>query len=914
MKLRLCFFLICLLHYPFYSVNSFAELLGVDDIHSQISLFSKQGESHFREGKFSEALESFEAALLLAHEHGKDSFLLDLSYNRAVILHQLNRFEEGLDQYRYATGLAHKSGNTMMVAGATNGASEILNELGNYSEAVKELHIASQSIEQLDPSGAKSSKLNARIHANLGISFFRMGALRNAQEYLQVAVDLLKAQNSGKGVIFAATYLGNVLLNRGRFDESINAYQDVLYYAEIIGDQNAKANALCNLGIVYQFEGRQDKALDLLLRALKIHRVGGAHLAVAKDHNSLGLVYANQKQWVAAERSFGAALEAFGHLKMPEQEALVLSNLGLIYWKSGQIQKGASYIDESIEIVKTCNCNKEKAIIFERKGRVEFSLKNHKEAKNYFQKALLVSKKIDRPEGVWRAFAGLGDVKKTSGNLKEAVRYYQDSVKTIENLRQNFVEPEYSEAYLFDKVSVFNSLIHGFLQLHSKYDALESVNRRNLWLSKRNSLKESRLLSARVYPESPLNRRLAAEAPSPFTHDRALGYGSGEDRLLYDWLVPKFVDSRRFQQSIPADVGVVVYFLDTTSLWTFSLTSESLRVTQIPLSRKVMEQKVHELRTSFSHPHDTLFDSAFYLFDLLIKPLPPDIARKSALYIVPDDILWSIPFAALAEKTQNGYRYLIQDRAITMANALKELPSFDDEHFFQSKPKVVAFGNPRGYLQASGKEAEFAKRLDPNAKVFVGSAASEANFRRYAPKADILIISSHAKRPSLRGEAFIELFPSDPHDGVLTSAEVAGLDMSGVKLLVLSGCETGLGHAEDRSSFLSLVDSFLLGGARSVLGTLWEVNDETTFNFIRSFLEHYKDSNNQQNALRYAQNSFISRSINDPIIKSSDAITRGRVKIVPISGQTTVYSTNELTHPYFWAPFVLFRHTAFVQQ
>ncbi|MGC8918475.1 CHAT domain-containing protein [Streptomyces sp. PG2] len=74
--------------------------------------------------------------------------------------------------------------------------------------------------------------------------------------------------------------------------------------------------------------------------------------------------------------------------------------------------------------------------------------------------------------------------------------------------------------------------------------------------------------------------------------------------------------------------------------------------------------------------------------------------------------------------------------------------------------------------------------------------------------------------------------PDDPsaghlllHDGRLSLLDLSGLELSGVRLAVLSACETSLGAPRIPDESLHLVSAFQLAGYPQVVGTLWQVND-----------------------------------------------------------------------------------------
>ena len=98
-------------------------------------------------------------------------------------------------------------------------------------------------------------------------------------------------------------------------------------------------------------------------------------------------------------------------------------------------------------------------------------------------------------------------------------------------------------------------------------------------------------------------------------------------------------------------------------------------------------------------------------------------------------------------------------------------------------------------------------------------------------------------------------------DGYLTALELSKLDFSGTELVVISGCESGLGELKSGDSIYGLKRSIAVAGARSSLLSLWEVDDKATAAFMESFYLKLKSGESRSNALSKTQKEFRNHSI-----------------------------------------------------
>ena len=100
---------------------------------------------------------------------------------------------------------------------------------------------------------------------------------------------------------------------------------------------------------------------------------------------------------------------------------------------------------------------------------------------------------------------------------------------------------------------------------------------------------------------------------------------------------------------------------------------------------------------------------------------------------------------------------------------------------------------------------------------------------------------------------------SSREDGVLTGLEIINLDLAGTDIVVLSACDTGAVSVLCGQGVAGLRQAFLIAGAKSVLASLWWLDDQSTATRISSFYENLNKGLKPAEALAKTQRELIAK-------------------------------------------------------
>ncbi len=268
------------------------------------------------------------------------------------------------------------------------------------------------------------------------------------------------------------------------------------------------------------------------------------------------------------------------------------------------------------------------------------------------------------------------------------------------------------------------------------------------------------------------------------------------------------------------------------------------------------------------------------LLDSVLHRLPATVRR---LVIVPDDILYRLPFDALSQADGSP---LVARYAFGTVPSAAVAASLRRREELGTNASILALGDPDfstrspeqdgsesaeltaafeevgglGRLPYSGREAHRVGRFNRNSTVRVGTEATEAFLKHTAlERFGVLHFATHALVDDWSAQrTALALTPGEGEDGFLGPAEILALRIP-AELVVLSACRTGAGSIVRGEGLQGLTAPLLAAGARSVVVTHWRIRDRATLEMVESFYQHLARGEPVMDALRNAKLAAIRR-------------------------------------------------------
>lgn len=287
--------------------------------------------------------------------------------------------------------------------------------------------------------------------------------------------------------------------------------------------------------------------------------------------------------------------------------------------------------------------------------------------------------------------------------------------------------------------------------------------------------------------------------------------------------------------------------------------------------------------SSVRKPFNDFMDLAHDLYTVLLRPVEPYL-KGDKIVISPDNILSYIPFETLITEEYRSSDLLYRDApfalksyrfsyiySVTLSSETprrsrslgNDLIAFAPTYAGMEISDSLLTGNQDLRDEISNLpfaiiEAEDAVK-QCGGTAFTLENATEGAFKSEAGRYDIIHLAMHTIVNDLHPAFSKMIFASGeegPEDGFLNTYEVYNVPLNAM-MVVLSSCNTGMGMFVTGEGLLSLARGFLFAGSRSVVMSMWEVEDASASTVIKSFYRNMRGGMTKSAALRSARLSFL---------------------------------------------------------
>jgi len=318
---------------------------------------------------------------------------------------------------------------------------------------------------------------------------------------------------------------------------------------------------------------------------------------------------------------------------------------------------------------------------------------------------------------------------------------------------------------------------------------------------------------------------------------------------------PPHATTEQLRSAMPAKTALIEYDLLPDSVVIFCFSPERFIVARIPASQAAVSTLVDRYVDLLQHRNDltAVNRHSAALYRLLIAPVSAQLAGIDKLVIVPDRQFHTVPWAALYNPARG--HYLVEDFAISVAPSASTILQKTSP---LTLAPVLVVGDPHEEempaLADASREAEAIAALYRSSTLLEGERATRGRFLAAAPQSGLIHYAGHAESDAADPFGALHLAADRPRTaGDLDTSAIAALHLSKSPLVILAACGTIRGESQHVEGMPSIARAFLAAGARSVIGTLWEVDDDVAATLFRRLHTELHNGATPSSALRTAQ-------------------------------------------------------------
>jgi CHAT domain-containing protein len=337
----------------------------------------------------------------------------------------------------------------------------------------------------------------------------------------------------------------------------------------------------------------------------------------------------------------------------------------------------------------------------------------------------------------------------------------------------------------------------------------------------------------------------------------------------------------QIQRVLPSSALLLEYVLADPNSYCLVISRNAPRIVQLT-SKAEVERLIAEYLAAAKAKKSAVAESRG-LYEALLQPLP-ETATVRTLVIVRDGQLHLIPFDALRERSG---RHVAESKTVLYSpsattfyvlHQAKQSPRTAHHALLAvggipySRSPMNQSGLTRGLtrgrftdLPSSRDEIAIARAAlsASHSKLLLGASATESAFKRAGlDQYDVVHLAVHGFADTTFPDRAALVLLSDAQrgeDGFLQASEVVQLRFD-ADLVILSACDTAVGPLEGQEGIANLSKAFILAGARTVISTLWQVDDNSSLFLMKRFYTHLSEGRSTAFALAAAKRDALRQS------------------------------------------------------
>ena len=839
------------------------------------------------------AIESYEAQLSIANR-------LNDKAAQAIAIGRIGRAQHSLGQNREAQKnlekllqLSKEIGDKTNEGFAYGFLGNTHRSLGNYEEAIimqKKFLEISKSI------GDKAAE--GLANAYLGSIYYSLGDFEKALKHHKINLTINKELANKGGEGRSVEKVGNIYFELGNYNKAIECYENSLSIAIAIKDKPLEGASYANLGNAFQALGMYSEAVVIYEKAVPYAKEVGDKRMEGQMLGNLGTAYNRIGDHQSELQCHLRHLKLCEDLEEKQGEATAHGNIGMVNYRMENFKEAIYHNEKQISISRSIGEIDGEMVGSLNLGKVYWKLDKLPEAIKCQKEALCFAERMKSLDKMSSCHYDLGVSYSKLKEFEMACSHLEQCTELYAEVRQLLFEKDRYKISLSDvQASAYRLYTWCLLQQDKDEEALLVTER-----ARSAALADMMVVSYGLHdPENGKREVLSGGSMREVVSlvgGQVFYYalsGTGKENLfvwnLRSNSAPKFVGEVTDWKSLLDEALVEIHIKGNPARCEDrSLPSrENRRNRQNQEIDQEVEKVDKDLLSCLPTKRITPTDRSSALgklYDLLFCCKSPD-QEATDLIIAPDAELHKIPFAALRDENNQTLAEKHRIRVLPSLTIMKAI--FDCPANYHNQKGAVIVGDPDvgsvlikatkkpkliTRLEHAYKEAEEIARM-VGVNPLLGEEATKARFLEKLRTAALVHIAAHGN--SGTGEIAFAPPPQkrkpelDEEDVFLTMTEVQKAKVR-AKLVVLSCCHSAEGTIR-AEGVIGMARAFLGAGARSVLGTLWAIDDNATLEFMRNFYQHLK----------------LGEKASEAVYQATAALRR----------------SEEFQSPYYWAPFVL---------